>query len=189
MKKSVPFLLLILALSLSFCIVSQAENTQTLTLSDGEDRTFLGYNTSMNFWYVGGEVAYSSSDISISALAPLEQCSLILQVKSPVTDAVDVVARITTADGSYELKSDWLAQPGAGNQVSIDLSSFSGQTVDLEVVYVWDQSSLITIRLLPPHAQLCYSKDTLAITLLRATMQKIFPCFTVFRSLFSAVFP
>ncbi len=175
-----------------------------ITFLTAEDRTALGYNTSMNFWYVGGEVAFRTGPLALEKLDEGERCVLAIQAVSPVTDAVPVVARVWAASEAdnetfakdnllAELIGDIAAQPGTGNEVRVDLSDFSGQTIVLEVAYVWDQSSLVTIWTVAPETYLLYEAipakeryaDLLAATMAEArqtmlqTWQLILRCISI----------
>ena len=159
MKKRIGMILLAAGLA---CLAAEtglaAPVTQEVVFDEGEDRTDRGYNSSMNFWYVGGEVVFHTGELTLDPPEGCENVRLELQVKSPVTDAVDVVVRIHGQDGTEERKADGPAEPGAGNRVAVDLSDLVGKTVSVEMAYAWEQSSLITIVPVTPGAELVYEE-------------------------------
>lgn len=122
-----------------------------------EDRTDRGYNSSMNFWYVGGEVVFSSETITL----PEELSFLEMDVKSPVTDPVDVRLRVYP-EGEEEVLLEAGSAEVKGNTIQVDLSDFAGKTVRWETVYVWEQSSLITIRPEAPASRIVNGAAALA---------------------------
>jgi hypothetical protein len=118
-----------------------------------EDHTDRGYNTSMNFWYVGGEVLFRTETMALAD----DTAWLEMDVKSPVMDPVMVRIRIYW-EGSSEPAEVWEAGEAsvAGNSVRVDISRYAGERVYWETAYAWEQSSLITIvPKAPPTRILC----------------------------------
>lgn len=112
-----------------------------VTYVGAEDHTDRGYNASMNFWYVGGELVFSSETMTL----PAEVSFLEMEVKSPVMDPVDVRVRLYP-EGREEVLLEAGAASTEGNTLRVDLREFAGETVRWEVVYAWEQSSLITVQ-------------------------------------------
>lgn len=112
-----------------------------VTYVGAEDHTDRGYNTSMNFWYVGGELVFFSDTTDL----PENVSFLEMEVKSPVMDPVDVRVRFYP-EGREEVLLEAGAASTEGNTLRVDLREFAGETVRWEVVYAWEQSSLITVQ-------------------------------------------
>lgn len=128
----------------------------SVQFDEGCDDTHLGYNTSMNFWFVGGEVRYNTS-LTLPEAEDGKDIILYVQAKPPVNEWVNTELRLSSVGENGETITAVI--PGNelytyAEEIAFTLTEYAGMTLDAEFAFVWDQASLVTIVLKSPAAEL-----------------------------------
>lgn len=128
----------------------------SVQFDEGCDDTHLGYNTSMNFWFVGGEVRYNTS-LTLPEAEGGKDIILYVQAKPPVNEWVNTELRLSSVGENGETITAII--PGNelytyAEEIAFTLTEYAGMPLDAEFAFVWDQASLVTIVLKSPAAEL-----------------------------------